>query len=192
MRAASPTGPSRPEWAARRHTAGPLFARLWGHVHVLTLVGMSADLDPRDLNEVRRRVVEPVVASLIGPDEVSDVHVYAENDEVYVRVVARAELVTWCLLGTLGSEPWDALEMARTRPRVRPRASRPPRHDDRPLASTGRAAMRSVWSLTLSTRCQTRSRARAAPVLLRPSCAAASPGEIFAARWEIDNGGVLT
>ncbi len=73
---------------------------------------MSADLDPRDLNEVRRRVVEPVVASLIGPDEVSDVHVYADNDEVYVRVVAREELVTWCLLGTLGSEPWDAHEMA--------------------------------------------------------------------------------
>jgi hypothetical protein len=37
---------------------------------------MRADLDPRDLDEVRRRVVEPVVASVIGPDELDEVDLY--------------------------------------------------------------------------------------------------------------------
>lgn len=73
---------------------------------------MSADLDPRDLSEVRRRVVEPVVQSLIRPYELGDVLVYADKGDVYVRVMARGELVTWCFLGPLSEGPWDAAERA--------------------------------------------------------------------------------
>jgi hypothetical protein len=73
---------------------------------------MSADLDPRDLGEVRRRVVEPVVWCLIRPDELGDVLVYADNGDVCVRVMAREELVTSCSLGPLGEGPWDAAERA--------------------------------------------------------------------------------
>jgi hypothetical protein len=73
---------------------------------------MSADLDPRDLSEVRRRVVEPVVQSLIQPHELGGVLVYADNGDVYVRVMARGELVTWCFLGPLSNGPWDAAEIA--------------------------------------------------------------------------------
>jgi hypothetical protein len=73
---------------------------------------MGADLDPHDLHEVRRRVVEPVVRSVIGPEELGDVDVYTDNDEVYVRVTARGELVSWCFLGSVDDEPWDAAEMA--------------------------------------------------------------------------------
>lgn len=34
---------------------------------------MAADLDPRNVDEIRRRVVEPVVRSLIRPDELEDI-----------------------------------------------------------------------------------------------------------------------
>jgi hypothetical protein len=73
---------------------------------------MTAHLDPQDLSEVRRRVVEPVVRSVIQPDELGDVLVYVDNGDVYVRVIARDELVTWCFLGPLADAPWDAVERA--------------------------------------------------------------------------------
>lgn len=73
---------------------------------------MSRDLDPRDLGEVRRRVVEPVLRSLIRPDELGDVDLSVEDGDVYVRVAAQGELVTWSLLGTLDDRSWDAREMA--------------------------------------------------------------------------------
>ncbi len=73
---------------------------------------MSADLDPHDLGAVRRRVVEPVVRSLIRPHELGEILVYADAGDVYVRVMAREELVTWCLLGPLSEGPWDAADTA--------------------------------------------------------------------------------
>ena len=73
---------------------------------------MVADLSPKDFSEVRRRVVEPVVRSVIQPDELGDVLVYDENGDVYVRVIARDELVTSCFLGPLADAPWDAVARA--------------------------------------------------------------------------------
>lgn len=69
---------------------------------------MAADLDPRDLAEVRRRVVDPVVRSVICPEELDDIVLYTEDDLVYVRVTARGELVTWCSLGLVSDGTWDA------------------------------------------------------------------------------------
>ena len=43
---------------------------------------MTADLDPRDLAEVRRRVVDPVVASLLRADEVDDVVLEIETQRL--------------------------------------------------------------------------------------------------------------
>jgi hypothetical protein len=40
---------------------------------------VPSDLDPRDLDEVRRRVVDPVVNSLIRPDELEAVLVEIED-----------------------------------------------------------------------------------------------------------------
>ena len=73
---------------------------------------MRADLDPRDLDEVRRRVVEPVVASVIGPDELDELHLYVEDGFIWMRVMARQELAIWCTLGSLDTESWSAAEMA--------------------------------------------------------------------------------
>jgi hypothetical protein len=75
------------------------------------LSAMAADLDPRDLEEVRRRVVEPVVQTLI-PDELGDVWLYLDTDFVSVRVMARGELVIWSTLGRLDEGLWDAVEWA--------------------------------------------------------------------------------
>jgi len=73
---------------------------------------MRADLDPRDLDEVRRRVVEPVVASLLSPDELDEIDLYLDDGFVWMRVMARHEQVIWCALGSLGTGLWSAVEMA--------------------------------------------------------------------------------
>ncbi len=73
---------------------------------------VAADLDPRDLSEVRRRVVDPVVRSVILPEELEDIVVHTEGDSVNVTVRACGELVTACWLGVVGDEPWDALASA--------------------------------------------------------------------------------
>ena len=73
---------------------------------------MTADLDPRDLEEVRRRVVEPVVRSLIRRDELDDVWVYLDTDCVSVSVRAGGKLVNMCTLGPLDEGLWDAVKWA--------------------------------------------------------------------------------
>lgn len=73
---------------------------------------MPADLDPRDLEEVRRRVVEPVVRSLIRREELDDVWVYLDTDFVSVSVKAGGKLVNMSTLGPLGEGLWDAVKWA--------------------------------------------------------------------------------
>lgn len=71
---------------------------------------MTADLDPRDLEEVRRRVVEPVVRSLIRRDELDDVWVYLDTDLVSISVKAQGEVVIGSTLGPLDEgrgTPWS-------------------------------------------------------------------------------------
>jgi hypothetical protein len=80
---------------------------------------MTADLDPRDLAEVRRRVVDPVVAGLLGPDEFDDVVLeigpqrLLDTDDaaelLTIQIRACGELVTWwsSLLPEDGGA-WDA------------------------------------------------------------------------------------
>jgi hypothetical protein len=62
---------------------------------------MAEDLDPHDLDEVRRRVVDPVVASLLRPGELDDValqigreyvHSVGDAEVLIVRIWARGEL----------------------------------------------------------------------------------------------------
>lgn len=66
---------------------------------------MTADLNPRDLGEVRRRVVDPVVGSLLAPDEVDDIVLQietqrllgtdGETEDLTIQIRACGELVTW-------------------------------------------------------------------------------------------------
>jgi hypothetical protein len=82
---------------------------------------MGTDLDPRDLNEVRRRVVEPVINSLLKPGEFDDVALEIESqyiaplgqtlDFLVVRIWACGELVTYWNPG-IGDEMRDAEWMA--------------------------------------------------------------------------------
>ncbi|WP_448638251.1 hypothetical protein [Geodermatophilus sp. URMC 63] len=41
---------------------------------------MALDLDPQNVDEIRRRVVEPVVRSLIRPDELEDILIEIRPD----------------------------------------------------------------------------------------------------------------
>jgi hypothetical protein len=73
---------------------------------------VSADLDPRDLAEVRRRVVDPVVGSLIRPEELERVDVLVHDGSVMVNVVARREWLGAFLGEAADVGPWDAAERA--------------------------------------------------------------------------------
>jgi hypothetical protein len=73
---------------------------------------MALDLDPRDLAELRRRVVDPVVGCLIRSDELERVDVGPHDGWVMVDVVARGEWLS-AFLGEVGDAgPWDAEERA--------------------------------------------------------------------------------
>jgi hypothetical protein len=58
---------------------------------------VPTDLDPRDLDEVRRRVVDPVVKSLIRPDELEAVRVEIEAQRVRVPIPPFRTEVERCL-----------------------------------------------------------------------------------------------
>jgi hypothetical protein len=69
---------------------------------------VAADLDPRDLAELRRRVVDPVVGCLIRSEELERVDVGVHDGMVTVDVVARGELLSAYLGETGEPGPWDA------------------------------------------------------------------------------------
>jgi hypothetical protein len=78
---------------------------------------MDADLDPRDLSEVRRRIVDPVVQSLLKSGELDDVALDIQPSFIaplgqtleflIVRIWARGELVTYWHQ-TIGDDLTDA------------------------------------------------------------------------------------
>jgi hypothetical protein len=76
---------------------------------------MPADLDPRDVEELRRRVIDPVVRSLVRPDELEEIQVTVDGRQYIVRVRACGE---WILSSPAewgyvdGSRLWDAEETA--------------------------------------------------------------------------------
>jgi hypothetical protein len=85
---------------------------------------MPEDLDPVDLDEVRRRVVDPVVTSLVHPDELEEVSVTIAEEAIptidvtrYLRVAvkARGEWIScpqsWWVAED-GDQLWDAEEFA--------------------------------------------------------------------------------
>lgn len=81
---------------------------------------MSWDLDPIDVGELRRRVIGPVVASLVGPDELEEIEVTIDSPpsglgHVWVRVRASGEWIPcspgeWWIRGE--TRLWDAEESA--------------------------------------------------------------------------------
>jgi hypothetical protein len=73
---------------------------------------MPADLDPGDLAEVRRRIVDTVVGCLIRPDELEDVCLTVDRGGWMNAVItARGERLV-VFIGDSDDDPWDAQDEA--------------------------------------------------------------------------------